>query len=168
MIYTADLFHKDCQVLAERVSSYQFTHILSVIRGGWYVAEQLAWRCADNEGVFLIPIGVSYYEGKVKQATPKVTYTAGIVFGAKDRVLIVDDLLDSGDTIKYLKNHHILKKAGDVKVAVLIKKPTSVIEPDFCVRHNVTSWVRFPWEDANGNHYSDLGVSHTGKLYASA
>jgi len=167
MIYTADSFNKDCQVLAERVSSYPFTHILSVVRGGWYVAEQLMWHTKCN-GTFLIPIGVSFYEGKVKQATPRVTYTAGIVFGPKDKVLIVDDLLDSGDTIKYLKKHHILKKAGDVKVAVLIKKPTSVTEPDFCVRRDVTDWCQFPWEDANGNHYSDLGVSHTGKLYASA
>jgi hypoxanthine phosphoribosyltransferase len=165
MIYTTDSFRDDCKILAEQVSSYPFTHILSVDRGGGYVVRELI---KYHSKAIVVPIKVSFYDGQVKREKPIVEYAAGKVFTNDEKVLICDDLLDSGETVKYIKNHHILKKAGNVKVAVLIKKPISVIEPDFCVRQNVTGWCQFYWEDANGNHYSDLGVSHTSKLYASA
>jgi hypoxanthine phosphoribosyltransferase len=83
------------------------------------------------------------------------------VFKDTEKVLIVDDLLDSGETIKIVKNCFVLRKAGDVKVAVLLKKPTSCIEPDFCVRHNVTSWVQFHWEDEHGHHNTVCDTPHS-------
>lgn len=158
MIYTTDLFRLDCKELAEQVSSFNFNYILSVERGGGYVVRELIqyvpWQ------VPVIEIKVSFYDGKKRNEVPVVVYPSCKVFKDKDKVLIVDDLCDGGHTLKYISQMYILNKCK-FKTAVLLKKPTSVIDPDFCIRRNISSWVQFPWEDANGNHISDLRVSYT-------
>ena len=157
MKYTHDSFCADCKELAERVKGYPFTHILSVERGGGYVVNELIKYYPRS---IIVPIRVSFYDGQKKRATPIVEYAAGKVFYRKDKVLLVDDLCESGTSISFLKKHYILKKAGDVKVAVLLKKPTSSVEPDFCVRNGTMDWVQFPWEDEFGNHLP-ISASHT-------
>jgi len=65
-------------------------------------------------------------------------------------VLLVDDLVDQGDTIatvsKYLRSH------GPVvlKTAVLFKKPWSTTEPDYFLEI-VEKWIVFPWEHGEVN-----------------
>lgn len=155
MIYTTDSFRDDCKILAERVSSFPFTHILSIERGGGYVTRELI---KYYHNAIIVPIQVSFYDGKKKRDIPVVTYESCKVFTNHDRVLVVDDLVDSGDSLKYVLNMYILNKCK-VKTAVLLKKPTSIVDPDFCVHKNITSWVQFPHEDADGNHLAS--VSHT-------
>jgi hypoxanthine phosphoribosyltransferase len=158
MQYTIEAFCKDCKILADRVNDYPFTHILSVERGGGYVTRELIKYFPR---AIVVPIKVSFYKGDIKQEQPHIEYPACKVFNASERVLICDDLLDSGDTISYIQNMHILKKAGSVKTAVVLVKPTSKIQADYYVHNNITSWVQFYWEDSHGNHIVDSGVSHT-------
>ncbi len=165
MKYTTDLFRIDCMDLAERVSSFPFNYILCVQRGGGFVVNEMIPHI-PYQNFYMIDIKVSFYEGQNRRETPIVQYPACKVFKDTDKVLIVDDLCDGGHTLKYITEMYILKKCK-FKTAVLLKKPTSVIEPDFCVRRDVTSWVQFPWEDANGNHIVD-SVSHTQPMVAKA
>ena len=68
------------------------------------------------------------------------------------RVLVVDDVADSGKTLKLvmeLLRHQGLDLGGekvnvDARSAVIYRKPRSVFEPDYCWR--VTGkWINFPW-----------------------
>jgi hypoxanthine phosphoribosyltransferase len=152
MIYTADSFQEDCKKLAKRIRSFQFSHIISVERGGKYVTNELK-KYYPNASI--VPIKVSFYNGNKKKDVPDVECCSK-KFSKNDKILICDDLVDSGITIDYIKNLPFLNDVDDIKVAVLIHKPTSTITPDFCIHNNVTSWCQFHWEDENGNHLSSV------------
>lgn len=149
LVYTHDLFVTECKSLAEQVIGYKPTHILSIERGGGYVARELIKylpRCS------VVPIKLSFYDGQNKRPVPLFSYSAGVVFKKEDKVVICDDLVDKGDTCKFLKESYILKNVTDAKVAVLVWKPTSCITPDYYTRSGVIDWVKFHWEDSQGNH----------------
>ena len=60
----------------------------------------------------------------------------------KDHILIVDDVADTGKTLKNIK---WLVKNKKYLIATLFYKPISTIFPDyFCVQ--TTDWIQFPWE----------------------
>jgi hypoxanthine phosphoribosyltransferase len=61
------------------------------------------------------------------------------------KVLLVDDIADSGKTLKAAKMYLQEHKAKDIKIATLYAKPTSEIEPDFYEK-KTSKWVVFPWE----------------------
>ena len=80
---------------------------------------------------------------------------AGAIAYAMDgkRVLVVDDVADSGKTLKMvmdLIDEHGLSLDGsssirvDARSAVIYKKPVSIIEPDY-VWHLTDKWINFPW-----------------------
>ena len=69
------------------------------------------------------------------------------------RVLVVDDVADSGKTLKMvmdLIDEHGLSLDGetnvkvDARCAVIYKKPVSIIEPDY-VWCDTDKWINFPW-----------------------
>lgn len=68
-----------------------------------------------------------------------------------DRVLMIDDINDSGQTIETIREAatHI-PLAGELRVAVLLEKYTSRREADFVGDHvregREDEWVIFPWE----------------------
>ena len=69
------------------------------------------------------------------------------------RVLVVDDVADSGKTLKMvmdLIDEHGLTLDGSAAVrvearsAVIYKKPVSIIEPDYVWAYT-DKWINFPW-----------------------
>ncbi|MEN9560789.1 MAG: hypothetical protein RIQ56_62 [Candidatus Parcubacteria bacterium] len=64
------------------------------------------------------------------------------------RVLLVDEIVDSGETMRVLTE--LLRErlgATELKTAVVVKKEGSSFTPDFFAR-STTEWVEFPWEKA--------------------
>jgi hypoxanthine phosphoribosyltransferase len=55
-----------------------------------------------------------------------------------EKVLIVDDIVDTGTTLQFYKNK-------GYKIATIFKQRNSPITPDFFVNYNYT-WVVFPYE----------------------
>ena len=67
------------------------------------------------------------------------------------RVLIVDDICDSGETFHKMANHIIKKANGvDVRFATLWRNNECDFEPKYYVREiakdSTNTWVHFPWE----------------------
>ena len=67
------------------------------------------------------------------------------------RVLIVDDICDSGETFHKMANHIIKKANGvDVRFATLWWNNECNFEPKYYVREiakdSTNTWVHFPWE----------------------
>ena len=67
------------------------------------------------------------------------------------RVLIVDDICDSGETFHKMANHIIKKANGvDVRFATLWWNNECDFEPTYYVREiakdSTNTWVHFPWE----------------------
>ena len=62
------------------------------------------------------------------------------------RVLIVDDVADSGGSLKLAREHILQQGSADVRTAVLYVKPWSAVKPD-CWAKETRLWVVFPWEN---------------------
>ncbi|MFD5868569.1 phosphoribosyltransferase [Corynebacterium sp. NPDC060344] len=61
------------------------------------------------------------------------------------RLLVVDDVADSGRTLQLVLN--ILSEQGaEVRSAVLYEKPRSVVKPEYAWRQT-DEWIVFPWSD---------------------
>ncbi len=60
-------------------------------------------------------------------------------------VLLVDDLVDQGDTIDTVSKYLHSQGPALLKTAVLFKKPWSSADPDYFLEI-VDKWIVFPWE----------------------
>ena len=63
----------------------------------------------------------------------------------RKNILLVDDLVDTGESIKCALDYLNLKDPETVKVATLLMKPWSKIKPDYYVEET-TDWIVFPHE----------------------
>jgi hypoxanthine phosphoribosyltransferase len=65
--------------------------------------------------------------------------------------ILVDDLIDSGATLKRFKKETKLIQGIDFYVATLHWNPTQreMQKPDFWVQDKVNQWIVFPWECEN-------------------
>jgi hypoxanthine phosphoribosyltransferase len=135
-------FGKESYSLAKKVkaSKIQFDLVIGIARGGIPVAMVIG----DLLNLEIDIVKVKSYTGIKERVKPKIlTKLSKGIRGKK--VLIVDDLIEYGDTMKTVMRYLNLQKPASIKTAVLYKKPWSTIEPDF---HNKTvdTWIVFPWD----------------------
>ena len=60
------------------------------------------------------------------------------------RILIVDDVADTGKSLIVAKDYLMKRGASEIKVATLHFKPTSSFKPDYYV-DMTTAWICYPW-----------------------
>ena len=123
-------------------SGYKPDVIVGVSRGGWPPARIMSdllenSRVANMRVEFYKDIGV---RSKRPQITQPVTAEV-----AGKRVLVVDDVSDTGHSLKAASNHLKRKKTREVRVCTIYMKPHSVFRPDFYER-TTRKWIIFPWE----------------------
>jgi len=116
--------------------------IVGVSRGGWVPARILSDLMENSN---LDTVTTKFYVG-LNQTKPEPKITQELSSSVEGKaVLLVDDLVDSGKSLKlvisYLKN----KNASVIKTATLCHKPWSVVVPDYCIKETGT-WVVFPWD----------------------
>ncbi len=136
--------------LAEKVrdSGYKPQVIVGVSRGGWPPARIMSDLLQNSN---LANIKVEFYKDiGVRTEKPRITQpVTSDVTG--QRVLVVDDVSDTGHSLRVVVNHLRRKGVRDIKVCTLYLKPKSVFKPDFFAR--VTrKWVIFPWERLEAVH----------------
>lgn len=130
------------EALAEKVRAKgkKFDLVIGIARGGLPVAMVVS----DHLGTRIDFINVKSYDGIAQRGAPKILSTVTEDIGGKG-VLVVDDLVDEGDTIETVRKHLGAHKPRLIETAVLFKKPWSKIEPDYYLEV-VTEWVVFPFE----------------------
>ncbi len=130
------------EALAEKVhsSGKRFDLVIGVARGGMPVAMVVS----DRLNVRIDFINVKSYVGIGERGTPKILSTLTEVIAGKS-VLIVDDLVDQGDTMKVVEEYLSGQGPKLLEVAVLFKKPWTKFEPDYHLEV-VDRWVVFPFE----------------------
>lgn len=146
-----DDYHQLIEHLGLRVykSGWQFDQILCLARGGVRVGDILS-------RVFDVPLGIlatsSYREAAGTQQgaldiAQFITITRGTLAG---RVLLVDDMVDTGHTFSKVLEHLSEQFPGitELRSAVLWWKGHSQVEPDYYVDKLVTNpWIHQPFED---------------------
>lgn len=141
LYYSYDLFREDTQKLTDKCRGYEPDVLLAVARGGLTLAHLMA-QALDMRNLYTL--NSVHYEGELKLDTFNV-FNIPDVSHAK-RVLIIDDIVDSGETMEEILR--ILKEKFpnvEFKLATLFYKKTAVLQPDYTVRE-ATQWIDFFWE----------------------
>jgi hypoxanthine phosphoribosyltransferase len=133
--------------LAEKVRSHTetFDLIIGIARGGIPVAMVVS----DHLDVKLDIINVKSYNGIAERNPPRILTTLTEAVKGKN-VLLVDDLVDEGETMTTVSNYLQSQGPNLLKTAVLFKKPWSKKEPDYFLEV-VDKWIVFPWEHGEVN-----------------
>ncbi len=128
--------------LAEKVAATgkRFDLVVGIARGGIPVSMVVA----DHMDVKVDFINVKSYNDIGKRTPPRIVSTLTEGIGGK-KVLVVDDLVDQGDTLAFVKNHLSVQGPGALETAVLFKKPWSKTEPEYWLE-SVSEWIVFPFE----------------------
>jgi hypoxanthine phosphoribosyltransferase len=143
-IPTWDQIYEMLLNLAERIRKNGFKPdlIVGVSRGGWPPARVLS-DLLDNPN--LANVKAEFYLG-VAETKGEPTLTQPVSMGvAGKRVLIVDEVADTGKSLELVKKHIVKQGACEVKIATVYYKPWSVIVPDYYGKE-ASRWIVFPWE----------------------
>lgn len=146
-----DDYHRLIERLALQVyeSGWKFDQILCLARGGMRVGDVMS-------RIFDLPLGIlatsSYREAAGTQQgqldiAQYITITKGTVGG---RVLLVDDMVDTGHTFARVRDHlrDQCKDIVELRTAVLWYKAHSTVKPDYYVDYLATNpWIHQPFED---------------------
>jgi len=133
-----------CLKVADQIknSDYKMDLIVAVSRGGWIPGRVLSDLLENPK---IATIRVEYYEDIYKtRSKPEITQPLTIDVSGK-KILLVDDIADSGHSLKLVKEHLFERGAADVKICALYRKPWSIVAPDFNAR-TTDAWVCFPHE----------------------
>ena len=125
-----------------RCSGFKPDVIVGVARGGWVPARVLS----DLLGIpALATVGVEFYVGVAETRTAPVLTQNVSVDVAGEKVLLVDDVADTGGSLRLAMKHLQQQGAAEVRVATVYRKPLSVVTPDFYEKET-ERWVVFPWD----------------------
>ncbi len=145
--------HRLARKLAEQIRKAPFRPdvVVAIARGG-YVPARLLCDCLDLTDLGSIQI-VHYTAGADKQSKAKLVEGIGRDVNGK-KILLVDDISDTGDTLELARHHLEEHRAGSIRSAVLQHKQTSAVVPDYFAHRIIKwRWIIYPWaitEDVAG------------------
>jgi len=139
--YNYETFKNDTNKLLLLLRENDFEAIVTVARGGFTLAHALSQGLDIRD---VQSIRTELYDKSKKRE--KITIFAKCCFDGIKKVLVVDDIADSGETLSavmtYLKDEF---KEIEFKSATLFYKKTSIFEPDFWI-NEADDWIDFFWE----------------------
>ncbi|MCU1584612.1 MAG: phosphoribosyltransferase [Microbacteriaceae bacterium] len=139
-----DEFGEASRELARMVDSSGFRPdvVVAIARGGLLLAGSIAYALDVKSCGAL---NVEFYTGIDERLDEPVLLPPMLDEPAMagKRVLLVDDVSDSGRTLAMVLG--ILQRTGaDVRTVCLYSKPATVLEPDY-VWKKTSQWIAFPW-----------------------
>jgi len=125
-----------------RADAYRPDLVLSIARGGMLVGAALGYAL-DVKNTWTM--NVEFYTGvderlDVPMILPPVP---DLVDLESERMLIADDVADTGETLKLVKDF-CEGKVAEVRCAVLYEKSRSVVQSEY-VWKRTDLWIDFPW-----------------------
>jgi len=125
-----------------RKSGFKPDITIAISRGGWLPARVLSDLL---EIPSLANVSVEYYLG-VAETKNEPVLTQGVLLAVTDKkVLIADDVADTGKSLKLVEEHILQKGAKEARTATVYYKPWSVVKPDYYEKET-RLWIVFPWE----------------------
>ncbi|HKS45347.1 MAG TPA: phosphoribosyltransferase [Amycolatopsis sp.] len=141
---TWELFGSASRELARSIadSGYRPGLILSIARGGLFVAGALGYAL-DVKNLHVM--NVEFYTGVDQRLDLPVVLppVPNAVDLAGARVLITDDVADTGATLKLVRDF-CADQVAEVRCAVVYEKPHSQVRCEYVWRRT-DKWVNFPW-----------------------
>jgi hypoxanthine phosphoribosyltransferase len=141
---TYELFGTAARELAHQVADDGFEPdlILAIARGGLFLAGALGYAL-DVKNLFTM--NVEFYTGVDERLDLPVVLppTLDRVDITGSRVLVADDVADTGKTLELVRNF-CSGYVAEVRTAVIYEKPQTVVHADYVWRHT-DRWINFPW-----------------------
>jgi xanthine phosphoribosyltransferase len=136
-----DEFTVDCHKLVPQLQSQNFKGIVAVARGGLVpaaiLAQALGIRCVTS-------ISLASYANTGPSEQGQITQTISSVgdIGTGAGWLFVDDLVDSGSTALWIKQHY-----PQAQICVVYAKPIAQNQVNYWGQAKPQDvWLDFPWE----------------------
>lgn len=125
-----------------RSSGYKMDTIIAISRGGWLPARILADLLGSSD---LADVKTEFYAGIAETKAEPVLSRSVTADVADRRILVVDEVADTGRSLNLVKNHIAHIGASEVRAATLYHKPCTLPKPDYSEKET-SRWVVFPWE----------------------
>lgn len=146
-------FGDACRQIAQQIadSGWMPDLIVAIARGGMLPAGAISYALGVKANG---AINVEFYTGVGKtMAEPEILEPYMDISSLEGkRVLIVDDVADSGKTLKLIMD--LISEKGlsmggdsakvDARSATIYLKPTNIIKPDYIFKQT-DKWINFPW-----------------------
>ena len=133
--------------LAQQVADSGFAPdlILSIARGGLFVAGALGYALEVKN---LHVMNVEFYTGVDERLELPVVLppVPNVVDLAGARVLVADDVADTGATLRLVRDF-CRDHVAEVRCAVIYEKPRSAVRCEYVWRRT-ERWIEFPWSSA--------------------
>lgn len=126
--------------------------IVSIARSGLIPASMIAYALG-NKQLFVIKVDFSKNQksGKDQELNDRPIITQEL---SKDiqgmKVLVVDEMVVSGSTLRLVSDYMKIKNPAEVKYAVLYKQPWSEFKPDYAGLE-IKEWPLYPWKELRNN-----------------
>ena len=141
LYYSYDMFKNDTMKLLQMCNNFDADVILAIARGGLTLSHLMS-QALNKRNVFII--NTISYDRKVQKDMVEIFNFPNLT-GFK-RVLVVDDIIDSGKTMKEILNQLKEKYQNiEFKIATLFYKDDAELKPDFYIK-KAEMWIEFFWE----------------------
>ena len=139
--YTYEEFSKDSEKLALKCRTFNPDTLLAVARGGMTLTHFMA-HLLDIRNIAVL--NSIYYNDTFLLNEVSIFNIPQLEKSKK--VLIIDDIIDSGNTMEaILKIFNLKFPTIEFKTATLFYKKTASLQPDYSVQE-ATQWIDFFWE----------------------
>ncbi|MET0991383.1 MAG: phosphoribosyltransferase [Microbacteriaceae bacterium] len=116
--------------------------VVAIARGGLLLAGSVAYALDVKSCGALNAEFYTGVDARLDEPVILAPYLDEVSLNGK-RVLLVDDVSDSGRTLAMVLD--LIRLAGaDVRTVCLYSKPQTVLEPDYVWR-KTSKWIAFPW-----------------------
>jgi xanthine phosphoribosyltransferase len=139
--YGYENFLEDSKKLCSQIKPYNPDAIVAIARGGVTLGHFLASGLNKRD---FFTIASLLYDDTKKMEKHQVTNIPDLSIYSS--VLLVDDIVDSGETLQNIKD--ILQDKFPkltIKTASLFYKTTAIIQADYSI-NEAHSWIEFFWE----------------------
>ncbi len=122
--------------------------IISLARSGLIPAAMISY-CLGNKQLYVIKADFSKTQSKdsMQDLRSRPVLSQRIKRSLKGlKILVVDEMTVSGETLKLVSKYLKTKHPRQVKYAVLYQQPWSKFKPDYCGR-KISVWPLFPWKE---------------------
>ncbi|MBQ1092199.1 phosphoribosyltransferase [Streptomyces sp. B93] len=121
---------------------YEPDIVLSIARGGVFVAGGLAYAL-DCKNIHLVNVEFYTGVGTTLEMPVMLAPVPNVVDFSEKKVLIADDVADTGKTLKLVRDF-CLDAVAEVRSAVIYEKSHSLVKCEY-VWKRTDQWINFPW-----------------------
>jgi len=139
--YSYEAFEEDMRQLLPACRAFAPDTIIALARGGMMGAQLLGYAL-NVRNIQLL--SVTSYDDEVQRDDLQIEGSCDV--RKSKRILIVDDIVDSGRTLQVVKAQLRVQNArAEIRCAAPWYKQTACEQPDFSCRE-ATEWIEFFWD----------------------